>query len=50
MTALLFEVSPYDLFSYVSVAVVLMAAALLACWLPARCAMRIEPAVALKTE
>jgi putative ABC transport system permease protein len=50
MTALLFEVSPYDLFSYASVAVVLMAVALLACWLPTRRAMRIEPAVALRTD
>ncbi len=50
LTALLFEVAPYDPLSYAGVALLLLAVALLACWLPTRRAMRIEPAVALRGE
>jgi putative ABC transport system permease protein len=47
---LLFEVSPTDPITFTAVAAVLVAAALAACWLPARRASRIDPVVALKGE
>ncbi len=39
LTSLLFEVSPFDPVSYVSVATVLVAVGFIACWLPTRRAM-----------
>jgi putative ABC transport system permease protein len=48
--ALLFGVKPFDVFTYVAVAALLLATALVACILPGRRAMRIDPAVALRTE
>jgi putative ABC transport system permease protein len=48
--SLLFETSPYDPASFVAVSGVLVGVALLACWLPLRRAMAIEPAVALRVE
>jgi predicted permease len=50
MRALLFETSPTDPLTFASVVPVLMAAALLACWVPARRAMRADPIVALRSE
>jgi ABC-type antimicrobial peptide transport system permease subunit len=50
LRALLFEVSPTDPISFVAVGLFLIAVALLACWLPARAAMRIEPASALRVD
>lgn len=50
LNSLLFGVSPHDPVSYAAVGGGLMGVALLACWLPTRRAMRIEPAVALRTE
>jgi putative ABC transport system permease protein len=46
----LFDVSPRDLTTFAAVPLVLAAVALLACYLPARRALRVDPLVALKTE
>jgi putative ABC transport system permease protein len=50
LETLLFGIKPFDVFTYVTVAALLLATALIACILPCRRAMRIDPAVALRTE
>jgi ABC-type antimicrobial peptide transport system permease subunit len=50
MTSLLFGVKPTDPMVYVAVSLVLLAVALLASWLPARRAAKIDPLVALRDE
>ena len=50
MTSLLFNVKPTDPIVYVGVALVLVAVALLASYLPARRASRIDPLIALREE
>jgi putative ABC transport system permease protein len=50
MTTLLFNVRPTDPFVYSLVSVMLIAVALLASYLPARRAARIDPLIALREE
>ncbi len=50
MTHMLVGVSPSDPVTYISVAALLSFITLLACWIPARRAMRVDPMVALRYE
>jgi putative ABC transport system permease protein len=50
MASLLFEVSPYDPATYIAVAVTVIGVATLACYLPARRVLRVDPATALRVE
>jgi predicted permease len=50
MSSMLFGVSPSDPLTYVSVAALLSSITLLACWIPAHRAMRVDPMVALRYE
>ena len=50
LEALLFQVKPVDPASFSVVAIVMIAIGLVACWLPTRRAMRVDPAVALRLE
>jgi len=50
LTAMLFDVAPYDATTFVATALLLVAVALLATWVPARRATKVDPMVALRYE
>ena len=50
MATLLFSVSPADVSTYAAISALLITVTLVACWLPARRAMRVDPIVALRHE
>jgi putative ABC transport system permease protein len=50
LTSLLFGVSGHDPITYIEVAFVLLAVAAIACWIPARRAARVAPAITLRAE
>ncbi len=50
LASLLFEIRPTDPLTLAGVSTLLMLAAFVACWLPARRAARVDPMVALRSE
>jgi putative ABC transport system permease protein len=50
LTGLLYGVGPRDPATLAAVAVSLMAVAIIACWIPARRALRVDPTTALRYE
>jgi len=50
LSAMLFEVAPSDAVTFAATALLLISVALLATWLPARRATKVDPMVALRYE
>jgi putative ABC transport system permease protein len=47
---MLFQVSAADPVTYAGISLLLLGVTLVACWLPARRAMRVDPAVVLRSD
>jgi putative ABC transport system permease protein len=50
LTTLLFGIAPTDVFTFATVSIGALVVALLACYIPARRATKVDPLVALRTE
>jgi ABC-type antimicrobial peptide transport system permease subunit len=50
LSVVLYQVSPFDPISLAAASALLLVAAMIAAWVPARRAGRIEPMVAMRTE
>jgi len=50
MESLLFDARPTDVLTFAVIALLLTAVALLACWIPARRATKVDPLIAIKYE
>jgi putative ABC transport system permease protein len=50
VASFLFDTTPHDPATFAAVAALMGAAALVAAWVPARRAARVDPAIALRTE
>jgi ABC-type antimicrobial peptide transport system permease subunit len=50
LSSLLFEITPLDPATFFAVSLLLLAVALVACWIPARRALRIDPIQALREQ
>jgi ABC-type lipoprotein release transport system permease subunit len=50
MVSLMFGVSRLDPVTYIAVVILLVGVALLACWIPAWRAARVDPAITLRAE
>ena len=50
LTSLLFDTSPTDSMTWIAAAILLAIVALLACYIPARRATKVDPMVALRHE
>jgi putative ABC transport system permease protein len=50
LSSLLFEITPFDPATFSAVSLLLLVVALIACWIPARRAARIDPILALREQ